>query len=216
MYKCVLFDLDGTLADTLESIALAGNKVLEMLGLMPQSTENYKYYAGDGADTLIRRALSASGDTQGLLFEKAMKEYRDIFKTDCIYKVKAFPGIHKMLSVLKCNQIKIGVISNKPHQQTFRVVEEIFGKDFFDIIVGQREGVPKKPNPASTLAAAKELGVNSIDCIYVGDTNVDMQTGLGAGMFTVGVLWGFRDKEELETYDPQAIISTPEELIQFL
>lgn len=216
MFKCVLFDLDGTLVDSVESIAIAGNEALKSVGLEPQPMVDYKYFAGDGADTLIERVLKASGDKECQLFQKAYAEYIHFFEKYCMYHVVPFPGIFKMLQQLKQKGIKIGVVSNKPHLRAIEVVEQIFGKDFFDIIVGHKEGIPKKPDPSSTIMAAKKLGIKPEQCIYVGDTNVDMENGLGANMFTIGVVWGFRDRLELESFHPQAIIETPEEVMGYL
>lgn len=216
MYKAVLFDLDGTLADSLESIAYGANKALEAKGFSPHPVENYKYYAGDGADMLIKRALKDAGDEAGEFFDETFSLYQDIFKEDCTYKVKAFDGIFELLEELKARGIKIGVISNKPHLRSVDVVNTLFGEDYFDIVVGQKEGVPKKPDPASTLDGARQLGVLPRECIYAGDTDVDMQNGNAAGMFTVGVLWGFRKREELLENHAHAIIETPRELINLL
>lgn len=216
MYKAVLFDLDGTLADSLESIASAANKALEVSGFQPLPVENYKYYAGDGQDTLIRRALKAAGDEEGEWFDKTISVYKEIFKQDCTYKVKAFDGVSELLQELKKRGIKIGVISNKPHQRSLDVVNTLFGEGYFDIVVGQKDGVPKKPNPASTLNGALELGAAPGECIYVGDTDVDMDNGNAAGMFTVGVLWGFRQREELLEHHAHAVIEDPMELINLL
>lgn len=216
MTKCVMFDLDGTLADSVESIATAGNRALQEVGLLPQPEESYKYFAGDGADTLIERMLKASGDETASLYERTYTAYKKFFETGCMYRVKPYPGIPKMLEALKRQGIKIGVISNKPHQRTVDVVEALFGKNYFDVIEGHKEGVPKKPNPAAVIAAVGRLGIQPEECIYVGDTNVDMQTGLSAKMFTIGVLWGFRDRSELEAFHPQAIIEMPEEILNYL
>ena len=216
MFKCVLIDLDGTLVDSVESIAVAGNKALSAVGLKPQKVEDYKYFAGDGADTLIKRVLMASGDNECRLFQKAYTEYKRFFEKDCTYHVKPFLGIEEMLNELKAKGIKIGVVSNKPHLRSIDVVETVFGKDYFDIIVGHKEGIPKKPDPTSTLLAANKLGIKVEQCIYVGDTNVDMKNGLGANMFTIGVLWGFRDRMELEAFHPQAIIEKPKEIMKYL
>ena len=216
MIKCVLFDLDGTLADSVESIAVAGNKALKSVGLGPQPLEAYKYFAGDGADTLITKALKAAGDVECHLFEKAYTEYKKNFEKDCTFNVKVFPGIKELLDALKRKGIKIGVISNKPHLRTIDVVETLFEKNYFDIIIGHKDGIPKKPDPTSTIGAANDLGIEVEQCIYVGDTDVDMKTGLGANMFTIGVLWGFRERAELEELHPQAIIETPHEIMEYL
>lgn len=214
MYKGMIFDLDGTLVDSIESIGTAGNKALEACGLKPQPIESYKYFAGDGADTLIRRALAATGDTEGKWFEKAYEEYKTIFKKDCTYKVKPFEGIPELLKEAKARGIKLSVVSNKPHERTVEVIDKLFGKGIFDTVVGQREGIAKKPDPIGALEAAKSFGLKPEECMYIGDTNVDMETGHRAGMFTVGVLWGFRDRAELEANHADAIVAEPKELLE--
>lgn len=213
MYKGMIFDLDGTLADTVESMAAAGNKALEVCGLKAQPVESYKYFAGDGADTLVRRALAAAGDSEGIWFEKAFAEYKLFFQKDCTYKVKPYDGICAMLEEVKKKGIKIAVVSNKPHERTLEVVETLFGKGFFDMVVGQREGIAKKPDPVGVLEAVRAFGLAPEECLYIGDTNVDMETGHRAGMFTVGVLWGFRDREELEANHADRIVAEPGELL---
>ncbi|MEG1991905.1 MAG: HAD family hydrolase [Acetivibrio sp.] len=216
MIKGVLFDLDGTLADSLASMALSGNKALADVGLPPQPMDKYKYFAGDGADMLVKRALIAAGDESLDFYDKTYLQYKNYFRVDCTYQVEPFSGIMELLQELKKRKIKIGVISNKPHQRTVDVVNALFGKNYFDILVGQKKEIPKKPDPQSSQIAAKELGILPKECIYVGDTNVDMKTGIAAGMYTVGVLWGFRSREELEKYKPNAIIEQPKELLELL
>ncbi len=213
MYKAMIFDLDGTLADTVESIATAGNKALEACGFEPRPIEEYKYFAGNGADTLIHRALQAAGDTADANYEKAYQIYKEFFKTDCTYKVKPFPGICELLKEAKERGIKLAVISNKPHENTKKVVYTLFGTETFDLVFGQRDQVPKKPDPFAVLEAAKEFGVQPEECMYIGDTNVDMMTGKAARMYTVGVLWGFRDREELEKNHADRIVERPRELL---
>lgn len=216
MIKLAVFDLDGTLADTVESIAFAANKALRTCGLAEQPVENYQYYAGDGADVLIKRALAASGDPEGTHFEEAFKEYQGFFETDCTYRVKVFDGILELLQELKQRKIKIAVVSNKPHLRTVTVVETLFGKGMFDCILGQKDNLPKKPDPAGTLIVAQTLGAAPAESIYIGDTDVDMKTGNRAEMFTVGVLWGFRTREELQKNNAHAIVETPLEILTLL
>lgn len=216
MKKAVLFDLDGTLADTIESIAKAGNEALEAYGFPRQPQEAYKYFAGDGADTLVRRMLTAAGDQECSAYEKVFTKYQQLFKEGCTYQVRPFDGIPELLAALKEKGIKTGVVSNKPHLRTVAVVEGLFGKDSLNVVVGQKEGVPKKPDPSAVLAAAASLGVTPKECMYVGDTNVDMITGNTAGMYTVGVLWGFRGREELEANHAHAIVKKPEQLLELL
>lgn len=216
MYKVAIFDLDGTLTDTLESMAVAGNKTLEGVGLEKRSIEEYKYFAGDGAATLVRRMLVASGDTECKLFDKAYNLYRKQFAIDCTYKVKIYDGIMEMVKQMKEKGMKLAVLSNKPHARAVEVVYKFFGEGLFDIVQGQVDGVAKKPDPQGAILIAKKLGVETNECLYVGDTDVDMKTGKSADMFTVGVLWGFRDEEELRTNGADKIVSKPSEIVKLL
>lgn len=217
--KAAIFDLDGTIADTLESIAYSANITLESLGLMKRPVEEYNYYAGDGADVLIMRALKAACENEEQveeLYPRARVKYKEVFVDYCMYNVKPFDGIAKLLNGLKARGIKIGVLSNKPHDRAVDVVNELFGEGYFDLVCGQKEGIPKKPDPSGANIMMKEFGIEATECLYVGDTNVDMQTGKNTGMFTVGVLWGFRDREELENNNADAIITHPLELLDYI
>jgi len=214
MIKACIFDLDGTLADTLESIAYAGNRALEAVGLAALPINNYKYYAGDGAKTLVERALLDAGDKSLLKIEEAFGIYTDFFKEDCTYKVTVFDGVYPLIQNLKAKGIKVTVLSNKPHERTLDVIRKLFGDDVFDVVWGQKDEIPKKPDPTSALMTAKLLGVAPDECLYIGDTDVDMQTGNSAGMITVGVLWGFRDKNELTAYGAKYIVSHPDEIYE--
>lgn len=217
--KAAIFDLDGTIADTLESIAYSTNVTLESLGLMKRPVEEYNYYAGDGADVLVMRALKAACENEEQakeLYPRARAKYKEVFVDYCMYKVKPFDGMVELLEGLKAMGIKVGVLSNKPHDRTVDVVNELFGKGYFDLVCGQKEGIPKKPDPSGAKVMLKEFGVEAAECLYVGDTNVDMQTGKNTGMYTVGVLWGFRDREELENNNADAIIAHPLELLEYI
>lgn len=214
-----MFDLDGTIADTLESIAYSANKTLVACGLQARPVEEYKYYAGDGADVLVMKALKAacnSDEQAESLFEQAKKIYREVFVDACMYNVKPFDGIVEMLDGLKNQGIKIGVLTNKPHDRGVDVVVELFGEGYFDCFMGQKDGIPKKPDPSGAKIMLEEFDVLPEECLYVGDTNVDMQTGKNTGMFTVGVLWGFREREELVKNKADAIIEHPLELLKYV
>ena len=139
MIKAAIFDLDGTIGDTVESIAYSGNRALRDIGYQAFPVENYKYYAGDGVDELVRRTLRDSGDTNCSQFEQMKSIYKAYFAKGCMYHVKPFPGICEMLSELKKRGIRIAVLSNKPHAQAIDVVESLFGKDYFDFIVQIRK-----------------------------------------------------------------------------
>ena len=149
MYKACIFDLDGTLTDTLESLTFSVNETLKEVALPAITEEQCRTFVGNGAKVLIEQSLKAAGDTKLLLFEKAFEAYGRIFDRNCTYHVKPYPGIREMLLKLKDQNMKLGVLSNKPDRQAVHVVEEIFGKETFDLVWGQREGVPRKPDPSA-------------------------------------------------------------------
>lgn len=213
MYKACILDIDGTLLDSVESIAYVANKVLNTYGLPSQPVEAYNYYAGDGADELMKRALTASGDKELVNFERGRTLYREIFAVDPLYKVTAFEGMPEALEELKKCGVRLAVLSNKPHTAAVKAIEAIYGEDCFDIIQGQEEGIPRKPSPEGAWMIAERFGVKPEECMYVGDTNTDMQTGKRAGMMTIGVTWGFRDRKELEDNHADVIIDHPSELL---
>lgn len=215
MIKLVIFDLDGTVADSPESMCHTCNRCLEAYGLTPQPVERFRYYAGDGARTMVERALIEAGDPQLALIEPVYEMYKELFAEGCTYRVKSYEGVPEMLSALKARGLLIAVCSNKAHENAVKVVETIYGRGFFDEIIGHCDRYPKKPDPASALLLAERFGVSPQECLYVGDTNTDMLTGTNAGMFTIGVTWGFRDREELETSGADAVIDSPDELLAY-
>lgn len=214
MYKACILDIDGTLLDSVESIAYVANKVLETYGLPAQPVKAFNYYAGDGADELMKRTLRAAGDTDLVHFEAGRILYREIFAVDPLYKVTAFDGMTEALAELKNRGVRLAVLSNKPHPAAVKAIEAIYGEDCFDIILGQQEGIPRKPSPEGAWMIAKKFDLKPEECMYVGDTNTDMQTGKAAGMMTIGVTWGFRDRQELEENHADVIIDHPSELLK--
>ncbi len=213
--KAVIFDLDGTLSDSIHSIKYSGDRTMEKFGYGPFSEEQYKYFVGDGARNLVKRALEAGGDTELAHFEEAYTLYREIFKENCMYRVRPYEGIPELLATLKVQHVKIAVLSNKPHAETVNVVEALYGKGYFDVIEGQKEGLAIKPSPDGVFRILERLGLGAEDLLYLGDTATDMKTGKGAGAFTVGALWGFRDRAELEEGGADAVIEHPLELLRF-
>lgn len=214
--KACIFDLDGTTLDTVESIATTANQALQKFGFVPHPQEQYKIFAGDGQIELIKRALKAAGDEKLASFDAVMQEYIQLFKTGCMYHVKPYDGIRELLKALKKQGILIAILSNKAHQNTCAAVEELFGKGYFDYILGQKPEYERKPSAEGVQIILEELGVEADDCLYIGDTSTDMQTGKNASMYTVGVTWGFRDETELITHGADAIIHTPMELLDIL
>lgn len=216
MIKAVIFDLDGTLANTVESMAYSANLVLEELGLPSLEAERFRYYAGDGVEELVRRCLRDAGDAECSRFELFLERYRVHFSKYCMYQVRPYEGIPELLETLRERGIRTAVLSNKPHAQAVEVVETLFWKGCFDSIQGQTQKIPRKPSPLGALALADRLGVRPEECLYVGDTNTDMQTGKRARMHPVGVLWGFREREELEENGSEFVVAFPAELVRLL
>lgn len=217
MYKLAIFDLDGTLANTIESMATAGNKTLMECGLQPRDTREYNYFVGNGADMLIRRALTAAGDSENIHFEKAKQVYDRFFEEGCTYNVSLYDGIKDMLDSLKERGIKVAILTNKDHERALRVAHKLFEREregYIDRVIGHQPSIKIKPDPEGALLIAKEFGIKPSECIYVGDTNVDMKTGKAANMFTIGVLWGFRTKEELEENQADLIVSHPSKITE--
>ena len=216
MKRAVVFDLDGTLSDSIHSIKYCGDRAMEAFGYGPFTVEQYKYFVGDGAANLVRRALAAGGDEDFSHFEEAYSSYREIFRENCMYQVRPYEGIPELLAGLKEKGIKIAVLSNKPHAETVNVVKTLFGRGYFDVIEGQREGMAIKPSPEGVYRILGQLGLPAEDILYLGDTATDMKTGKGAGAFTLGALWGFRDRAELEAGGADALLGHPLELLRFV
>ncbi len=213
MIKAAIFDLDGTLSFTLESIALSGNSALEAAGMKPFDQDCYKYFCGDGPNELVRRMLRASGDTECSRYDELRPLYGEFFAKYADYNVVPYKGMPKALKALKERGIKLAVLSNKPHPQTIQVVEKLYGEGLFDAMQGQTDTIARKPAPDGALLIAKKLGVKPDECLYVGDTGTDMQTGNSAGMHTVGALWGYRTREELTENHAQMFAENPIDIL---
>ncbi|WP_461816266.1 HAD family hydrolase [Faecalimonas sp.] len=216
MYKVCIFDLDGTLTNTLESITYSVNKTLDELGLANITMEQCRQFVGDGARVLMERTLRTVGDTKLEKIESAMEVYGRVFGENCTYHVMPYEGIVDMLDGLEERGIKLAVLSNKPHQQSADVVAKILGSHRFSCVNGQREGIEKKPDPAGVFETIKCLQVAKEECLYIGDSEVDMETARRAGLVSVGVSWGFRSREVLQNAGADYIIDTPCELLKFV
>ena len=216
MKKAIIFDLDGTLSDSIHSIKYCGDKAMEAVGFGPFSIADYKYFVGDGAANLIKRALIASGDKELGRFERAFAVYREIFREYCMYQVEPYDGIRELLAALKEKGLKLAVLSNKPHAETINVIETLFGKDYFHVIQGQKDNVAIKPSPEGVFQILESLQLTADEILYLGDTATDMKTGKAAGAFTIGALWGFRERKELEEGGADVIISHPLEVLDFI
>ena len=209
--KLCIFDLDGTLTNTIPAISHFGNTALKSYSFPAIEPEKYKSLVGNGRDVLIHRMLKCFNADTDENFDKVGKAYDHAYESDPLYKTKPYDGIPELLDTLKANGVKIAVLSNKPHNVAIDVVKMFFG-DKFDAAYGQRKGITNKPAPDGALMLAKELGVSPSESAFIGDTYVDIETGKNSGMLTIGVLWGFRDRSELENAGAEHIVAIPAEI----
>lgn len=209
----VMFDLDGTLADTLRDLAEAGNHAMSAVGRPTFTHNQYRTLVGQGLDRLIHDAL---GPDHQDLFDDAVAAFHRHYADHRYDHCAPYPGIAELLDALIVQGRKLAVMSNKPDEATVDMVARVFGRWAFDAMRGHRQGSPVKPDPQAALAICDELGIPPQRWVYVGDTNVDMFTGKRAGFFTVGVSWGFRSVDELADAGADAIIDQPSELLALL
>lgn len=213
-YKAAIFDLDGTLLNTLESIARPTNEALKHFGYEERPLESYKYYVGDGYRNCVARALADDGETDPLKIAEVYEFGSGLYADDPMYNIKPYAGVKEAISEMRSAGVKIAVLTNKPNVSAPAVVEKYFGERFFDIVIGQRNGKPQKPDPASADEILEKLKVSPEECCYFGDSSTDMKLGKAAGFYTVGVAWGFRTKEELENNHADMIINEPKEIAE--
>lgn len=205
--KAVIFDLDGTLIDSLEDIAVCMNDVLKEFDLPTHELHKYNHFVGDGALFLTQRAVPKNSSEE--LIQKVFKRYTEVYDAVLCDNTFAYEGIYELLDILQQQQIKLAVLSNKPHPFTCKYVEAIFKDYDFLEVHGQKEDVPKKPHPMGAINIAQALKLESHEIFYVGDTPTDIKTAQGANMKSIGVLWGFRPKEELEEAGADFLATTP-------
>jgi phosphoglycolate phosphatase len=211
--RAVLFDLDGTLADSLADLANATNWALAQLGCPARPLEKYRYFVGDGARQLCARALPANKQD---LVDDTLRLMRERYDAHCFDETKLYDGIPELISTLAERHFSLAVLSNKPDVFTKRMIAHYFDPSPFAIVRGQLPNVPLKPDPTAARQIARELSIPPAQWLYLGDTNTDMQTARGAGMHAVGVLWGFRDREELVASGAEHIVARPEEVLGLL
>ncbi len=211
-FDAAIFDLDGTLLDTLSDIADAANAALAERHLPVHDTECYRYFAGDGAETLARRALPIECRDDSGLVKAVSNSYRHHYETNTMPKAKPFDGILEMLASLDSSGIAFSIVSNKPAELAAKCVSQYFPGINFATIISADAIIPIKPDPAGALKAISIMKTTSSRCIFVGDSDVDVKTALASKTFPVGVLWGFRGKGELISAGAELTVRSPVEI----
>ena len=214
MIKALIFDLDGTLLNSLVDIMDSVNIVLTEYNLPTHSLDEYKMFIGNGIEVLAKKALQEKlNDNE---FDNFLKKVKKIYSQRQILKTQPYDGIRDMLKILNAKQIKIAILSNKPNEFTQQVVSHFFTDIKFDIILGSRVNVPRKPNPQAVFEILGQLNLKKNQAFFVGDTSTDMQTGKNAGLKTIGVSWGFRSVQELKQNGADFIVNKPSEILELV
>lgn len=211
--KGLIFDLDGTLSDSLEDIGLAMNAALAQYGLPTHGLDAYLGFVGAGIDNLVRRA---SPESPPVSQAELVEAFRTHYREGGYAHTRPYEGIVAMLEALRAKGFRLAVLSNKREDFTRAIVKKQFGDFPFVEVRGERQGVPRKPDPQAALELAQVLGLPPGELAFVGDTAIDMKTAVSAGMLPVGVLWGFRGREELESAGAKHLLSKPAELLAVL
>jgi phosphoglycolate phosphatase len=214
-YKGVIFDMDGTLLNTLEDLANAMNRALEERGFPTHPVKAYRYFVGNGAAKLVSRALPPEKRDEDLV-SGCMKAFLEEYDRTWNRKTKAYDGVAELLDALTLKGMPMAIFTNKPHDFAKRCVREFLGRWKFKAVFGQREGYPMKPDPAVPREIAGMLNISPERFLYLGDGDADIKTAVNAGMLPVGALWGFRSEEELRDAGAVELIRRPGELLKFV
>lgn len=213
--EAVIFDLDGTLINTLHDLGNSVNKALASLGYPVHDIESYKNYIGNGTEAMVKKALP-EGKREKQNIEQCLSKFNDIYELEFNVKSRLYDGIPALLDRLADKQIKLSILTNKPFKFTQKYVESHLANWPFEIVIGQTDGLPRKPDPSGALNIINVLNVDRSKILYLGDTGVDMITAVKAGVHPVGVLWGFRDEKELVENGALSLINKPLELINLI
>lgn len=212
MYEAVIFDLDGTLLDTIGDLAYAMNNVLKRMGFSGHSVDTYKLLVGDGMENFVTKALPAEHRNKELIF-KGIQELIKEYEESPLDKTQPFEGVELLLRELYQRGIKLAILSNKTHKLTLANVASLLPEELFELVLGARPNTPNKPDPAAAFEIAEFLNLEPSKILYLGDTNTDMKTATAAGMYPVGALWGSRTGEELLDGGAKMLLEKPIDLL---
>ena len=213
-YKAVIFDLDGTLIDSLNDLADSANAMLETYGYPVYEVSKYRYFVGNGSRKLIERILPPEQAASKSFVDEALRKYKAIYEERFLEKTRSYKGIVEMLRQLREKEIPLAVCTNKHMDAAMTIVKVLFEPDIFCEVLGDQPGQPRKPDPTAVLGIARRMGVQPQEVAYLGDSMVDMQTAVNAGFLPVGVLWGFREKDELVENGAKILLEKPAELLE--
>ena len=214
LIKLIIFDLDGTLINSIEDLAEATNYALSKNGYPTHEVYKFNHFVGDGVPTLIERVLPESARFDETIL-KVKADFSEYYNEHYSSKTKPYDGIQDLLKELMKKDIKLAVASNKPDDFSKAIVSLFFG-EIFSYVQGNSPNIPKKPNPQIAISIMDKLNVSKSECLFVGDTNVDINTAKSAGIKSIGCLWGFRDLEELQVAQADYIISEPSEILKYI
>lgn len=212
MIKAILFDLDGTLIDSLDDLCDCANAALKKCGYAQREREEYKYFVGNGIPKMLSRA---SSETDAGKIDILKAHFMELYSVHYADKTCAYDGMPELIAALKNKDLKIAVITNKMQEMADVVVKKLYG-DAFDIIFGKRDGVPAKPDPTAVFTVMSQLEVNPDECVFLGDSGVDILTAVNSGALPVGELWGYRKEDELLQNGARFIINSPSEFLKLI
>lgn len=212
-YKNIVFDLDGTIADTLGDLAESTNAALVHFGYAPHPIKKYRYFVGNGARLLIKRAMPADATKEQL--ESALQFFIQYYGENYLVKTKSYDGLPAVLETLHNTGMAFAVVTNKPDYRASTIVTALYG-ELFEVVAGHTDDYPLKPDPTLTLDVMKRLGAKPENTVFIGDSGVDMMTAKNAGLDSIGVLWGFREENELKENGARFIARTPEDLLKII
>lgn len=212
MKKGCLFDLDGTLVNSIEDLAISTNEVLKLHGLPTYDISQYRLFVGNGVKKLMERAL---GQEHIDLLDECLNDFQKIYRQHCLDHTLPYQGIKELIDDLKAKGIKMSVVTNKPHALAIKIVETLF-PDTFVAIYGQQDLYPVKPDPQSTYLALMAMKLDKKDCLFIGDNQVDIDTGYNAEIDSVGVTWGFRGRQELTEAGANDIVDNPAQIMEII